>query len=62
MINYFVIIDVFREQDGKCSGAKFSNDSEIVDASCNVEDLVIDTSIVSRSLVQDFGFLCDKYN
>ena len=49
---------IFREQDGKCSGAKFPNNSQ----SCAPEDLIIDTSIVSRSLVQDFGFICDQYD
>lgn len=28
--------------------------------SCRPEDLIFDRSVVTRSLVEDFGFVCDR--
>ena len=45
-------------EDGHCYDVKFTNKDEL--AKCPFDQLIIDRSVVSRSLVEDYGLLCER--
>jgi len=46
-------------ENGQCSGGTYKPDN--VSKFCNQEDLIFDQSVVTKSLVEDFGFVCGNY-
>ena len=57
--NYASLMMISFQFSGQCNGGTFKMDN--ASTFCNREDLIFDQSIVTRSLVEDFGFVCGKW-
>ena len=58
-INYRCRVPIVKEKGGVCEeGGTFFSDDDVV--SCDIDDLVIDRSIMRNTLIEEFQLLCGR--